>query len=93
METVRQKWTDERLDDLKDQVVTGFDRVHKDLQGIRGEVAAAREGLRREMSDEFAAVRAEMAANHRLLVQLILGTIGTVIVSFLGLVGVLLSHA
>lgn len=70
METVREKWTDERLDDLKDQVVNGFDRVHLDL----------------------AEIRREMAASHRLLVQLILGTIGTVVASFLGLLGLLLSH-
>jgi hypothetical protein len=112
METVREKWTDERLDDLKEQVVTGFERVHADLQEIRGEVAGLRDGLRgeikgefasvreeakgesaglrAEMRAEFAAVRAEMAANHRLQVQLTLGTIGTVVLSFLGL---LLSHA
>jgi hypothetical protein len=90
METVREKWTDERLDDLKEQVVTGFDRVHADLQEVGGEIATVRESLRGEMGDEFAAIRAEMAANHRLQVQLTLGTIGTVVLSFLGL---LLSHA
>jgi hypothetical protein len=27
MQTMREKWTDERLDDLKDQVVEGFRRT------------------------------------------------------------------
>jgi hypothetical protein len=31
-------WTDERLDDLKDQMVAGFQRVDSDIRELRGEV-------------------------------------------------------
>jgi hypothetical protein len=34
----REAWTDERLDDLKDQVVAGFGRVDADIRELRGEV-------------------------------------------------------
>jgi hypothetical protein len=123
METMREKWTDERMDDMKDEMVRGFTRIEADVREVRDEIAGVhggltseiagvpggltreiagvpggltreiagvRDSLREEMSIEFAAVRAEMAANHRLQVQLSIGTIGTVVICFLGL---LLSHA
>lgn len=31
----REQWTDERLDDLKEQMVAGFDRVDVELRDIR----------------------------------------------------------
>ncbi|HET7455818.1 MAG TPA: hypothetical protein VFJ76_09870 [Solirubrobacterales bacterium] len=31
----RQSWTDERLDDLKDQMVSGFARVDADIRDLR----------------------------------------------------------
>lgn len=31
----REAWTDERLDDLKDQMVVGFQRVDAELRDIR----------------------------------------------------------
>lgn len=34
----RESWTDERLDDLKDQMVAGFQRVDSDIRELRGEV-------------------------------------------------------
>jgi hypothetical protein len=39
METmVREAWTDERLDDLSENVNHRFDRVERDLHGLRGEM-------------------------------------------------------
>jgi hypothetical protein len=36
METMaREAWTDERLDDLKDQMVSGFARVDADIRDMR----------------------------------------------------------
>ena len=64
MNGVREKWTDERLDDLRDQVRDGFTRVDADLREIR----------------------TEMAANHRVQLQLSVGTIGTTVLGFLGLI-------
>jgi hypothetical protein len=79
METVREQWTDERLDDMNARMAESFNRVDEELRALRSEIGT-----------EFAAVRAEMGANHRLQVQLSIGTIGTVLICFLGL---LLSHA
>jgi hypothetical protein len=31
----REQWTDERLDDLKDQMVLGFQRVDADIRDLR----------------------------------------------------------
>ena len=31
----REQWTDERLDDLKEQMVLGFDRVDAELRDLR----------------------------------------------------------
>lgn len=89
LEAVREKWTDERMDDLKDQVRDGFDRVDADLRDQRGEFAA----VRREMRTEFAAVRAEMGAcfdaTQRLILQVGGGMFVTMVVGF---VGVVVSH-
>jgi hypothetical protein len=34
----REAWTDERLDDLKEQMVAGFQRVDADIRELRGEI-------------------------------------------------------
>jgi hypothetical protein len=34
----REQWTDERLDDLKEQMVLGFTRVDGDIRELRGDV-------------------------------------------------------
>jgi hypothetical protein len=34
----RESWTDARLDDLKDQMVVGFQRVDADIRELRGDV-------------------------------------------------------
>ena len=34
----RKAWTDQRLDDLKDQMVAGFQRVDADIRELRGKV-------------------------------------------------------
>jgi len=49
MQTMREKWTDERLDDLNAKVDRGFDRLDTDMRGLRGEMQA----LRAEMNARF----------------------------------------
>lgn len=71
MEAMREKWTDERLDDMNARMTEGFSRIDADL---------------RELRSEFAAVRAEMGANHRIMLQLSVGTIATMAVGFLGVI-------
>ncbi|HET9153768.1 MAG TPA: hypothetical protein VFN85_06605 [Solirubrobacterales bacterium] len=75
MEAVRDKWTDERLDDLNARMGKGFDRLDKDIRELRSEVA----GVRGEMSDRF-------EATHRLIIQVGGGLFGTMAIGFVGLI-------
>lgn len=52
MQTMRESWTDERLDD-------GFDRVSADIQLLRDETGALRRELRQELRQEIGSVRQE----------------------------------
>jgi hypothetical protein len=70
----RDRWTDERLDDLNKKVDSidrrmeaGFADVREEFRGIRGEMAAESQAIRIEMKAEFGAVRAEMAAQAEML--------------------------
>jgi hypothetical protein len=38
MESVREAWTDERLDDQTERMDRGFDRVDRDIRDLRSEV-------------------------------------------------------
>ena len=78
MAVMPQSWTDERLDDFRaevghrfDAVDQRFDRVEREIQGlrvemrtefvaIRGDAKAESTALRGEMRNEFAALRREM---------------------------------
>ncbi|HET7510807.1 MAG TPA: hypothetical protein VFJ65_11240 [Solirubrobacterales bacterium] len=40
MEAMREKWTDERLDDLNARVSAGFQRVDADLRELRSDMKA-----------------------------------------------------
>lgn len=53
----REKWTDERLDDLNVRVDKGFDEV-------KGEIRA----LRKEMNARFGAVDARLDSNQRTMI-------------------------
>jgi predicted nuclease with TOPRIM domain len=58
MQTMRESWTDERLDDLSGRVSEGFGRLDADLRAQRTELI----DLRKDMGTEFVAVRREMKA-------------------------------
>jgi predicted nuclease with TOPRIM domain len=51
MESMRDSWTDERLDDLNHNVAAGFERIDTDIRGLRV-----------ESRTEFVALRGEMKA-------------------------------
>jgi prefoldin subunit 5 len=55
MQTMRESWTDERLDD-------GFDRVSADIQLLRQETSALRKDLRQELRQEIGSVRQEIGS-------------------------------
>ena len=56
---VREAWTDERLDDLKEHMDEGFREVRADLRSLQGEVGGIREGLG-EIREELGELRAEI---------------------------------
>ena len=61
----REKWTDDRLDDLNEKVDEGFARLHADIQAVRGELNHQVTGLRSEMNARFEAVNARFDALNR----------------------------
>jgi hypothetical protein len=81
MEAVREKWTDERLDDMGDRIGEGFDRLDKDIREVRSEVA----GVRVEMGNRFESVDQRFEATHRLIIQVGGGLFGTMVIGFLSL--------
>lgn len=76
---MREKWTDERLDDMNARMGEGFRRLDGEVRGLRS-----------DMTREFAAVRAEMnsrfEATQRLIVQVGGGMFVTMVVGFLGVI-------
>lgn len=72
METMREKWTDERLDDLKGEVVTLRTEMRDEFRSVRAEMS----GIRSEMHAGFDSL-------HRTMIQF--G--GIVIVALVGLIG------
>ena len=81
MASMRESWTDERLDDLNGKVDRGFERTHTDLHMQRVNAGTEFAALRTETSAEFAALRSEMKsgfdrvderfdAMYRLMIQL-----------------------
>jgi hypothetical protein len=69
MEPMRDKWTDERLDDLNRKVDAGFDRIDGDIRALRVETRTEFTALRGEMKAGFDRVDERFDALHRLLVQ------------------------
>ena len=62
MESMRESWTDGRLDDLNEKVGSGFERLDTDLRGLRMETRTEFGALRTEARSEFVALRAEIRA-------------------------------
>jgi len=62
MESVRDKWTDERLDDLNQRVDSGFGEARDQLRDVRNEMREDFGDVREEMRTEFGAVRKEIRA-------------------------------
>jgi hypothetical protein len=75
MEAMRDKWSDERMDDLNRRVENGFNRVDADLREIRAEIG----GLRGEFHTEIGSL-------HRLILQVAGGMFATFAIGFAGLI-------
>jgi predicted nuclease with TOPRIM domain len=77
----RETWTDERLDDLRENVNQRFDEVDKKIDNLdrRTEAGFA------EVREEFRALRTELS-------HLTYGLIGTMLVGFLGTIVALVTQ-
>jgi len=99
MESMRESWTDKRLDDLNDKVDRGFERGETDLRAQRVETRTEFTALRGEMKEGFDALRGEMKAGfehmeerfderidalHRTMIQFC----GLVVAALIGLIAV-----
>lgn len=64
----REKWTDERLDDLQTEMRTGFARLDGDIKELRRDMNNQIGGLRAEMNARFEKVDERFEALNRDLV-------------------------
>jgi uncharacterized protein (DUF3084 family) len=62
METVREQWTDERLDDLKGEVGMLRTEMRDEFRAVRTEMREEFRAVRTEMREEFSAVRHEIGS-------------------------------
>jgi hypothetical protein len=80
--TMREAWTDERLDDLANRMDESFRDVRADIRSLQGEVGKAREDLgelRGEMNARFDGLNRTL--------QVGFGLVGTFLVALVGLIG------
>jgi len=82
MEAMREKWTDERLDDLNHRVGDGFKEMGEEFRAVRLEMRA-----------EFATVRSEIAAANRTMLQIVLGGFAVMVVGFGGTIATILAQS
>lgn len=75
METMREAWTDERLDDMNRRMESGFNRVDADIRN-----------LRTEMNARFERVESRFDDITRTMLRLGGGAIVTMIVGFAGII-------
>lgn len=79
MQSVREKWTDERLDDLNDRVTRGFDRVDRDIRDLRVEMNARFDAVEERFD-------AKLDAIHKLLIRGAGGAIGVLVTVGAGII-------
>jgi hypothetical protein len=85
MEAVRDKWTDDRLDDLNKRVDAGFTRVDERF----GQVDAEFRALRSEMNARFDHMDARFDAMQRTMAQGVVALSAAMIAGFAGVMGLL----
>jgi hypothetical protein len=86
MESMRESWTDKRLDDLNGKVDRGFERIDADLRAQRVETRTEFTALRGEMKAGFDRIDERFDerfdALHRLLIQFA----GLLVAALIGLI-------
>jgi hypothetical protein len=75
MEAMREKWTDERLDDMNERMSEGCNRLDHEMRNLRTET----NNLRVEMNNRF-------EATQRLVVQVGGGMFVTMVAGFLSVI-------
>ena len=87
METMREAWTDERLDDLNHRVDEGFKEMREEFRAVRADLGAQIGGVRADLGAEIGGVRSELSSQiaqlHRTILQLFGGMMATIVVGFL----------
>lgn len=76
MMSPREKWTDERLDDLNKKADDGFTRLGGDIRELRGEIKELRgqiEGLRGEIAERFESQNRTLIGGFFVLVAAMIG--------------------
>jgi len=68
----REKWTDERLDDLNKKVDKGFADTKAEIKETKAEIA----DLRREMKEGFEALRRDLHTGAVVIIGALIGLIG-----------------
>lgn len=93
MEAMRESWTDDRLDDLRDSVGEFRAETRAEFASVRTEMreefAAVQEefkAVRREMATEFTALRQEMKNGFDRMQRLMIQFMGLVVVSLIGFI-------
>jgi hypothetical protein len=69
MEIVRQSWTDDRLDDLREEVVDFRRETHEEFVTVRREMKDEFRAVRREMKEEFRLLHGRFDATHRIVIR------------------------
>jgi hypothetical protein len=102
MQTMRESWADERLDDLNGRVGDGFRQVDARFQRVEGEIR----GLRGEMNDRFDRVDDRFKgiddrldrvgdridAMQRTMLQGVIGLCGVFVTGFVALGGLIVTQ-
>jgi hypothetical protein len=75
MEAVRQKWTDERLDDLNHRVDEGFRESREEMRTLRA-----------EMNTRFDAIDSRFDALQRTMIHGFVGMTAAIVAALIGLI-------
>lgn len=60
--TMRDAWTDERLDDLNSGMHREFDQVHTEIRAVRTDLGEEIRAVRTDLGEEIRAVRTDLGA-------------------------------
>jgi hypothetical protein len=99
MESMRDAWTDSRLDDLNHRVDSGFNETSREFQALRLEMRTEFAAGRSEVAAEFTSVRGEIAglrtemgAMNRTLIQVGAGAMVTMFIGFAATIATVLTQ-